>query len=109
MDRTRETYFQGGESLRKEVSKEELCGDGRSRRTLQARRKPLVKTQMQEGECSRDWPGPLVESVAWFLLGTAQVTISLEVLRASLLYRKVPEPAQFLSESSLPPHWPRKM
>jgi len=54
MDRTRETYFQEGESLRKEVSKEELCGDGRSRRTLQARRKPLVKTQMQEGECSRD-------------------------------------------------------
>lgn len=54
MDRTRETYFQGGESLRKEVSEEELCGDGRSRKTLQARRKPRVKIQVQEGECSRD-------------------------------------------------------
>lgn len=54
MDRIRETYFQGEESLRKEVSEEELCGDGRRRRTSQARRKPLVKTQVQEGEYSRD-------------------------------------------------------
>lgn len=54
MDRTRETYFQGGESLRKEVSEEELCGGGRSRKTLQARRKPRVKIQVQEGECPRD-------------------------------------------------------
>lgn len=54
MDRTRETYFQGGESLRKEVSEEELCGDGRSRKPLQARRKPRVKIQVHEGECFRD-------------------------------------------------------
>lgn len=54
MDRIGETYFQGGESLRKEVSEEELCGDGRSGRTFQARRKPVVKMQVQEGEYSRD-------------------------------------------------------
>lgn len=56
MDRTRETYFQGGESLRKEgrVKKSCVWGWGEVGRHSRQGRKPHVKIQVQEGECSRD-------------------------------------------------------